>query len=661
LSPEIAAVLADPMLAEKPLVVEVNLETDSPDLTAEMRTPLESVVLGSTIEGYVGRFATVRLPKASDVLQLAKYSEARMIRLPPRASETAANDDSEAPVPTIPSVIEKTNLATLQGLGHRGQGVRVVVIGSEFPGLEVVTENQPTYPGLVKVKTAGIPKAWFYDFTAEPNPDVQPLPASANPNLSAIAAATALAGTASEAHVLLVRVDPSAFHQMQSIARAVLGTAGYTLALQARLSEISVESQRLLARRRVVVEEYRRAFTDLSDDEIPTKRREAATIAMKKVQADEALLKARIDRFLNLKQGLESLAGSRIVLNTLVWEEGQPHDSLSPLSQLIESAFANGAARSAIKPDRNPPPPVWIQAASTDRGQIWSGPFMDPDQNQVLNLSAEQSKLPVGRWTNELNFLSYEAVGAPPTSTIPQGTKVRIAVQWREPHNRDTFLIDEPSFPLTLRLFRQIDPTGKVHATDDLVEVARSAGIPARLLKTPGSGVYETILETTLPVDGVYALRIEGGLKGLNVVPAARLGFEIRPRVALTTGDRTKGRVTFETFLPEQSGVGIPADASEAITVGARIGDKLLSLTGAGPGIELRTKPEIYSTPRILVGNQAVQGSAVSAGYTAGIGACLASLGVRKADVTSSIGIKAGSDLILPLDWLRTFPPLRSK
>src|SRR5436190_2086877 len=114
--------------------------------------------------------------------------------------------------------------------------------------------------------------------------------------------------------------------------------------------------------------------------------------------------------------------------------------------------------------------------------------FMPPNQ-----------PLPLGTWTRELNFLGYRDPNGKTNPTLTAGSKVRLNVQWREPHDPDAYGGRESVVPLNLRVFRQLDPTGEKRATDELQEVARSVGGPYRVAVDQTYGVYEQIVDFDVP------------------------------------------------------------------------------------------------------------------------------------------------------------------
>jgi hypothetical protein len=658
LSPEVLTLATDPKTADQPVYIEVVLDEEITTVSRDIRSRLRSST-GGTVEGLSGTAALVRLPKASGILKLTQAEVVRHVRLPGVAHETARTVKETPDVPKPAQVLAKTNLALLHAENYRGAGRRIVILASEFPDLTAVKEETPKFPGFVEVKGSQIPRAYFLDLTPEMVPNVQPRPAQPERASTGTATASATAAAAPEATLFLVRIDPGAFHQLATVIRAINGSVSYSTGLQSRIEESSIESELLAARRRTVVEQYRKAFMDLSDEGKAPMLREEAAAAMKALQASEAEFKAKVDRFMTVKQGLESLRGANVVVNTLVWEAGYAQDGLSSVSRLIDETFSSAVAKSAIKPDKNPPPPVWIQAASSAVGQIWAGPFRDDDANGVLEFAPSTTALAKNRWTRELNFLKYLPTNGETTPVLPAGTKLRISLQWREPHNRNAYLNSEPVYPLRLRLLKQVDPEAQAHSTDDFIEVGRSMGLPVRLLKTPGSGTYEVTIETTLAADGVYALRVEGTNQLNDTLSAIRQGVEFHPRIAIQLpipAQAAAGTVMFDTFAPRNVGVGIPADASEAVAVGGGSAKQPTSLTGAGPGIALRSKPEVYTTSIITVDGKTLEGPAIAAGYAAGMAACLGEAGVRKTDVTRTMGLNPGDDLVLPQEWIQSLP-----
>ena len=635
LTAELKAIVDDPAQADKPLVLEAIFESDLGTSDRDERIALRTAASGTSVEGIVGRVATIRVPKAPLAVKIADYSEVRHLRLPRMASETAK------PVPIAkapPNFNSISNLSELHKRGYDGAGVRIVVLASEFPDLG-------------KQIGKGLPSnTQFFDLTGEVRSSLEPLPAL--PGRVGTGTATALAASAAapRAEITCVRIDPASFHQPFTVAKAVAGDLGFSVALVTRSEEMTVLADRLLADRRRAVERYRKAFANLTDETKSKKERDEAAAELSAVQKREGDFKSLTDRFAALRGGLEALNGAGVVINTLVWEMGHPHDGLSDLSQYLEKKFAAGASRSSIKANKLPQVPAWIQAGSISTGQIWAGAFLDRDENGAMEFT-DSTVIPAKRWTPELNFFNYTPTDGRAQAELPKDLKIRVSVQWREPHNENAFLAVEPAFPLRLRLLRQVDPGAASHATDDLVEVARSVGAPVRLTSTLGSGTYEASFDLTLPAEGVYALRVEGGLAMATQVQALRRGLEIRPRIlveVLDTAQAAKGTVRFDTYSPVGVGVGIPGDSAAAITIGYPG-----SVTGTGPGVAFSGKPDVLTSGEGF----GLSGTAVGAGYAGGLAASVLTAGVRPAGLIRALGLKPGAPLVLPKQWIESLTP----
>jgi hypothetical protein len=626
----------DPANAGKPARVDLILEQEPGLDWQNFRERVRNTVEGCSVEGLVGLVLSVRVNKTEDLAKLAEIVEVKAIRLPRHAAETgsvvatAAKSNGEA--------ISESRVAQLHKLGFQGGNAKVVLIASDFSGLlGALGTDLPKNTKLV-------------DLTAELNPELLPTPGGEKTG-SGLLAAKIIHATAPKATLTLVRIDPTAFHQLLSLAKSITGESAYSEALQSRAFELNRQAENLTAKRSSVVEEYRKAFSDLSDDDKPAARRAAATKAVEGLLAEEQKFKAVVDRFTRLKEGVDGLKGTTLVVNTLTFDTGFPQDGLNELSRTIDAKFTAPPVRSSIQSAKLPPVPVWVQAAGIRPAQIWAGPFLDDEGDGILEFAPATTALPKGRWTRELNFLDFQPNEGMATTNLPVGLKVRFTIQWREPQDPDGYVPREPVLPLTMRLLRQIDPTGKTAASDELVEVAKSTGNPVKLLRTNASGAFEQTLEVTIPKDGVYALRIEGRSAFEYQIPALRQKVEVAPRIVVESLDATKGTPVFRTFTSARGGVGTPGDAGIVVTVGTTTGSTQM---GAGPGVFLSTKPDLVSYPAITINSETLTGSMAATAFIGGSIASLSSAGVRGNDLIRNLGLKAGENFILPNEWLKS-------
>jgi hypothetical protein len=563
----------------------------------------------------MGQSLAVRVVKGSDAAEFARLPEVRHVRLPRALTETAR--------PGMPASgtnpVVGTGIQKLHDRGYYGAGIKVIVVATGFPGLPANASN-------------------MLDLTGELNPNLEPLPQDTRHPGTGTATAMAVRAAAPSADLILVRVDPFAFHQLITIARAATNS-GDSEAMRVRLTELTRQSAALGEKRKVVMDEYAAAMRNISDDEKPLQRREKAKAAYDALRAEELQFQAKFDRYKRLRVGLQSLASAAVVVNTVVSEVGQPHDGLSALNAALAETFAAKPQRSAIRPNYAPPPPVWVQAAGVAPKSVWAGAFTDADGNGVMEFAPAA---PPGLWTPELNAITLTGPDGKVTNDLPVGV-VRVTAQWREPIDPAAGL-DSSRSPLTLRLLRHLDPAG---APDELVEVARAAGPPVRIHTTDSAAVFEQTLDVTLPTAGRYALRVEGHKSAAGLGPVA----ELTPRIVIDAGDAAtavKGEFGF-AVTNANAGVGIPGESPLVTTVGAKGGQ-----IGAGPGIVLLAKPDVYAPANGPDGKTV--GSAVSAGYVGGAMASLAGGGYRPKNLPQTLGLPPGSELQFSEMFLQFLP-----
>ena len=614
---DLRVALANPAFTGKPMRIEAALSEPIGDQKA-FRFHLKSAIPGTLLEGIVGPLVTFYVANVKDLEKLAAFPEVLALRLPPMATNTVK------PKTAAGDALAATHIRELQSRGYRGQGRKIIVIAGGFD-LAVMPKN-----------------ASYLDLTVELSPTLEPAPA--NPAFDGTAAALAARRAAPDAALVLVRIDPSAFHELETVAKATLGDLTLSPAQVARAEVLLGAYDELSRRRDYVTREYTEAFSNLSDDEKPRTRREKAQADLAKLKVEEATFRVSYDKLDALRKGIESLRGATAIVNTLTWDDGYPTDGLSE----FRGSWTKSSCRSLGETAPASTVPSWVQAASESTWSVWAGPVLDRDGNRVMEFADANVPLPAGTFTREINFLANLASDGDATADFAAGAKLRIAIQWREPHDPNSVLTAEPLIGFTLQLMRQYDPSGKTTATDEFALIAQSQGQPVRLMRTPSAGVYEQSLDVTLPSAGRYALRVVMKPATENQFAAATRLAEISPKITLRNMADTKSRPIFATFVSAQGGVGIPADAARAFTVGrCDAQGRSLSLLGAGPGVQLRQKPDA-----LLFGD----GSGGAAATVAGLAACLADLGARPANLVGTTAIGPNGMLSLPVDWIQSLP-----
>src|SRR5690349_20501778 len=116
---------------------------------------------------------------------------------------------------------------------------------------------------------------------------------------------------------------------------------------------------------------------------------------------------------LQFRKDLDDLKKVRIVNSGLIWNDGHPVDGGSALSRYFDDRPFKAA--------------LWFQAAGDARGQAWTGLFRDADDNGAMEFADADATLPKGAWTNELNFLAWQAGKESESLDFPAGAKLRFS------------------------------------------------------------------------------------------------------------------------------------------------------------------------------------------------------------------------------------------
>jgi hypothetical protein len=486
------------------------------------------------IEGRVGPLVTVVGPVTLGKA-LAASPAVSTVRLPvsgePRLTE---------------NVEEKLDAKLLQTLGRKSKKLRLAILDGDFAGWEGLDADKRLPAGTRMV-----------DLTGARNSDLQPDPPVGDAKSLGLGARRALAAAAAapEAQITLIRVDPRSPYQVLEVARYIAGEPVISENLDRRSEELIDHRRELDDRQEAMIAKEEAAYKSLpgEDDELHKKRLDAFKKEKAQLARDEKAYRDTMDRYLAMRRDLAGLKGIQAVASSLAWSEGQP---------LNDGPFSRYFDEEAFKPA------LWLTLVPDTSGQVWTGLFRDADANGVMEFVAPDRPLPKDRWTSELNFLAWQPVKGERTADLPAKTRVRVSIQWQEPHDPDVTRHDPESYraplaPLRLVVLRQRDPSGKTLPADDFEVIAQSSGLPQRLESRLNSAVYEQTLEFEAPMAGRYALRIEGqvpsSIRPANAptLPAQRTTWELRPRVFLATLDGG-GKVIFQDFTTDEAPAAAP-------------------------------------------------------------------------------------------------------
>lgn len=585
-----------------------------------LRQTLYDQVPSLSIEGRVGQVVTVQM-KPAEATTLARLQLVSTIRRPRTADSSILrlSDDMGDP----DQVLKRTGLDRLHKAGQRGQGVRVVVIDSDFRGWD---KRLPKRTRLL-------------DLTTERNDTLQPDALPAGEGLgSGVSLALAVLLAAPDCDLTLVRIDPSAPYMLDLLLRRVNGEDFVTESLVRRREDLGRSRVLLERRRQLLLKEREEVLKLFLDNRRPApedksvidrqKRREDYQKKEAAFKQEEKEFEDIVRAYLKYRNDLDDLKGVRVVVCGLAWNDGHPVDGSGALARYLDDTPLG--------------PALWFQPSGNTRGQAWTGLVRDADSNGVMEFAEAKTPLPAGNLNHELNFLAWQprATGER-TATVPARTKVRVTMQWREAHDasfagpgEDPYR--EPLAELRLVVLRQPDPEGKSRPADDFVLVAESTGLPQRVANEPSASTFEHVAEFTVDEASRYALRIEGTLpsgtepRGAATLPATRQMGEIRPRLYVETLDGD-GRVVLQSYATETGTLGTPGDALRALTVGAVTPSgqtRPYSTEGSPMNVELARKPDLRVDDRLgLEGAKKVGGTGLSAAFAAGHAAALLSGG----------------------------------
>jgi hypothetical protein len=652
IAPELRALLADEAAAAKPVRMEIILAVTPAGEGAGWRNALETAAPDLSVEGRLGPLVT-GTASARSAVALAALPDVSTVRLPRSGEQPSLPGTGKA---EARAALAASGVAKLHSLGHRGKGVRVAIVDSDFRGWRALLGK-------------GLPaRTAFVDLTQETNRGLQPGPfpgeASAIGHGTAVAEAAARAAPAAE--FTLIRIDPAAPYQLEQAARAISGESFMTEGLRQRDRELQADREALDERSRQVFMERQALLNqnvsldpdlakhpgDFGLDPVQDKaliaRQQAWVKAQAALEQDERAYRDRLQGYVQFWAALRGLRGIHVVASSLVWDEGYPADGSSALSRWFDDRPFHAA--------------LWLQAAGDTRGQSWSGLFRDVDGDGRMEFTPPCTPHKDSLWTNQLNALAWQPAGGARAADLPAGARLRVSIQWQEAHDPEFLRHGEDLYRsslanLNLVVLRQLDPSGATRPADDLEVVAQSVSLPQRLTNEPASATYEQTVEFTVKQPGRYLVRVEGripeGIRppGEPTLPAIQQTGEIRPRLFVQTLEGP-GRAVLADYATAMGSLGVPADARQVITVGAAsLAGKGEPYSAGGPphNVELLAKPDVLAYDAM---STTEQGTGMATGFAAGLAASALSAGVPRCRFLEELQVPPGGVLRVPSRWL---------
>ena len=664
-------------LPPTPIRVQIGFAGTLQPEDREWKQMLRDAAPGHIVEGYFGSYVTamvlieqVRRIAASPSVSLIRMPRVPSVDIDPKL--VGKGDNGKA--------LNLTGLNELHARGYTGEGVRIGIIDANFRGWEELVKKKQL-PATTTI----------VDLTTEFDAEVEPAKYASDPagigHGAALAQAAALA--APQANIVLIRAEIGYPHQLHDILRYVQG-GRFSAMIEYRHSELLSRGTQLQNRREHLLKERKIILDDFTDETDLRAHLEFLGPFFGWLYSDrewhykrmdyhrklEAEQRARDERFRQFMKTVRSLEGIPILVNALSWNSGYPLGAGSPLARALD----------------DPTGPLWFQAVGNTRGQVWHGPFRHTIGDPVMKFVPDGAPLPKERWSNEVQFLAWHPYQGKSAADLPNKLRVRLTVQWREPHDPDYFarggeddLYVKPLAGVRLHVLRQRDPGGKTWPADVFESVARTGNWAERIEHLPNGSLYEQVLETSLDQAGVFAIRIEKpvseqwvlaphdvrrtqtfkllrgltptGIRpiGVPTLPALEKDWDLRPRVfadVLDEPNRVQGRVVFADFPTDAGTIGMPADARNVISVGAaNFNNKPQSYSafGSPAGMEMASRPWLYAYDELELAPGGAFGTSVSAAFAAGTTAAMLTGKMPREQMLQILRSQQGKVLRVPL------------
>jgi subtilisin family serine protease len=670
LSPGLRARFDDKATHKQEVRTQIFLALTPPDTDDSYRALLQEAAPRLFIEGRTGAMVTALLPigQLDKLAALPHVSSIRLAEFAPLAVDPALKwegDNAKA--------LENSGLAALHKAGFKGaikgKAVRIGIIDNDFRGYKEMVAD-----GKLPASTRLVDLTITTSYQVLP----EPWPTDARTIGHGTHCALAAALAAPQADITLIRIDPTSLPQLELATRVINGELvlsdslaaldGY---LKGRAKALDGFRDELAVERKEIMEMYEDEVDIRRDYEIlgPAVRgwlfsaREWHLLRVAELERGRAELLVVQQRFGRLLDDIATLKGIQIVSTSLTWNTGYPLGGASPLSRWFDGEKCQQA--------------LWFMSAGNTANQTWTGPYRDVNANGVMEFLPAGAKLPAGSWTPELSFLAWQPHRDKRVLELPEGAKVRVTLQWREPHDPSYFFNPnepdrylKPLADMRLVALYQRDPEAKVLPADDFDVVGWSPLLPQRLDNQPGGSTYEQVVEFTAAKAGRYAIRVERQLPnawileqrgknerpllieltnltatgirpaGAPALPALESQWELQPRLFVEVMDlasAAKGRAVFRDFSTDQGSIPILADTRSLVAVGAvtLTGERQPYSTRGAPGtLSYFLKPNVLAYDALQLTPEdggAAYGASLSTPFAAGMAATLLSAGRTKA------------------------------
>lgn len=322
--------------------------------------------------------------------------------------------------------------------------------------------------------------------------------------------------------IVLVRTDPAVPSMLDEVAGFANRDLKASFSLLARYSETDIAKRFLAGDNQYLQSERAFLIDQFGEDPEIVKRREAYKEKKTKWDKDNRDLHEKINRILKLREQLMEFKSHKLFVVLENFSAQLP-------------AYQN-AALSLFSDDSKFKTAAWLMPDSLFDRISWSGSFSDSNLNGMMEFRKSNS---IDKWADERLLIQFEKDGKI-LDKIPQGKRIRVRVRWREGVEWSTSTVEGETAPkakakLNVLYLLNENPLPGRKLADQFLVVKETGNDPFCIFRNKTFAVFEHLIDLDCPVEGRYALAIEGKVpsrKDLSNLDSRKV-TEIFPEITL--------------------------------------------------------------------------------------------------------------------------------
>lgn len=373
-----------------------------------------------------------------------------------------------------------------------GAPASIAIVGTEFLGWEKAFGEIQTHAELVDLTRTR-------DFAMEEMPYSKNQENIGFHTKKALEIANIYPGT----KIVLVRIDPAIPTMLDEVAGFANRDLKASYALLSRYSETDVSKRFLQGLNQYLQSERTFLIDQFGEEPEIVKRREVYKENKAKWDKDNFELHEKINRILKLREQLMEFKSHKlfVVLENV-------SSQLPAYQNLALSLFSDDSKFKTA---------AWLMPDSLFERVSWRGAFSDSNHNGMMEFRNSKSN---DKWRDERLAIQFEKDGKI-LDKIPQGKKIRFRVRWREGVEWSTTMVEGETAPkakakLNILLLLNEKPLPGRNLADQFSVVKETGIDPFCIFRSKTFAIFEHLIELDSPIEGVYALSIEGKVPNRN-------------------------------------------------------------------------------------------------------------------------------------------------